>query len=101
MLGAGGRKANCLTCEVLRWAANSLAGVYSPPPPSPWCVSHPVPWEPGGTTVCAHGNGSSGAIPPQPVMPSGAVVVAGAHNEGKEEKLGTPGVRSKLKLGEE
>lgn len=44
---------------------------------------------------------SSGVIPPQPGMLSRAVEVAGDHNEGKEEKLGTSGVRSKLKLGEE
>lgn len=100
LLGTGGRKANCLTCEMLRWATNSLAGVYSSLS-SPQCVSCPALWEPGGTTVCTHGNGSSGVIPPQPVMPSGAVAVGGDHNEGKEEKLGTPSVRSKLKLGEE
>lgn len=64
-------------------------------------MSRLAPWEPGGTSVCTHGNGSSGVIPPQPVMPSGAVAVAGDHNDGKEEKLGTPCVRSKLKLGEE
>lgn len=100
MLGPGGRKNDCLTCEMLRWATNNLAGAYSSLS-SPRCMSRPAPWEPGGTTVCPHGNGSSGVIPPQPVMPSGAVAVAGDHNEGKEEKLGTPGVRSKLKLGEE
>lgn len=44
-----------MTCEVLGWAANSLAGVYS----SLWCVSRPVPWEPRGTSVCPHGNQST------------------------------------------
>jgi len=64
-------------------------------------VSRLAPWEPGGTTVCTHGNGNLAVIAPQSVMPRGAVAVAGDHNVGKEEKLGTPGVRSKLKLGEE
>lgn len=100
VLGAGGRKNNCLTCEMLRWATNSLAGAYSSLS-SPRCVSRLAPWEPGGTTVCAHGNGSSGVIPPQLPMPSRAVAVAGDHNEGKEEKIGTPSVRSKLKLSGE
>lgn len=100
VLGAEGRKNNCLTCEMLRWATNSSAGAYSSLW-SPRCMSRLLPWEPAGTTVCAHGNSSSGAIPAQPTMPSGAGAVTGDHNEGKEEKLGTPGVRSKLSLGEE
>lgn len=48
----GGGGSSYLTCEVLGWAANNWAGVYS----SLWCVSRPVPWEPRGTSVCPHGN---------------------------------------------